>query len=330
MISLPLAPKIIQKKKNQAVFEIEGLYPGYGVTIGNALRRVLLSSLGGASITHVKIKGAPHEFSTIPGVLEDTIIILLNLKKLRFKIFEGDVQKAELKVKGEKEVTGSDFETSSQIKLVNPDVHIATITDKKTELEIELQIEKGIGYEPKEQRKGSAGSAKKAEIGTIATDAIFTPIRNVNFQVESMRVGDRTDFDKLGLEIETDGTITPEEAFFEACDILIKHFNIIFEGKAGEPTVKPATGKKAPEEAEKETEKLEAKTDGDATQIIVEDLKLTGRTLNALIKNNIKTVGGILKKSEKTLSELEGMGDKAMSEIKRKIKKLGLELKSGE
>ncbi|MEK7562061.1 MAG: DNA-directed RNA polymerase subunit alpha [Patescibacteria group bacterium] len=320
MIPLPLAPKIIQKKKNQAVFEIEGLYPGYGVTIGNSLRRVLLSSLQGASITHVKIKGASHEFSTIPGVLEDTIMILLNLKKLRFKIFEGDVQKVELKVKGEKEVKGSDFKTSSQVKLVNPDIHIATITDKKAELEIELQIEKGIGYEPKDQRKSSAAGLKKSEIGTIATDAIFTPIRNVNFQVENMRVGDRTDFDKLSLEIETDETITPEEAFFQACELLIKHFNVIFEGKVSKEEIvkESAPAKSTPE------------TGGDATEINVEDLKLTGRTLNALLNNDIKTVGGIVRKSEKSLSELEGMGDKAMSEVKRKLKKLGLELKNEE
>ena len=150
----------------------------------------------------------------------------------------------------------------------------------------------------------------------MAVDAIFTPIKNVNFQVENMRVGDRTDFDKLSLEIETDGTITPEEAFFEACDILIKHFNIIFQGKAGD---------------EKEEEEVEAEEgETDVTKLAVEDMKLTGRTLNALVNNGIKTVGGILKKSEKTLSELDGMGDKAMSEIKRKIKKLGLELKDGD
>jgi DNA-directed RNA polymerase subunit alpha len=231
MIPLPLPPKVIQKKKNQAVFEVEGLYPGYGVTVGNALRRVLLTSLQGAAITEVKIKGAPHEFSTLPGVLEDTIMLLLNIKNLRFKIFEGDSQKKRLKVKGDGVVKGSDFKCPSQIKLVNPDLCIATITDKKTELDIEIQVEKGVGYVQKDQLK-----TKKSEIGAIAVDAIFTPIRNVNFQVENMRVGDRTDFDKLSLEIETDGTITPEEAFFEACDILIKHFNIIFEGKAGAPT----------------------------------------------------------------------------------------------
>jgi len=314
MISLPLPPKVIQKKKNQAVFEVEALYPGYGVTIGNALRRVLMSSLQGAAVTEVKIKGVPHEFSTIPGVLEDAIMILLNIKNLRFKIFEGESQKIQLKVKGDGEVKGSDFVCPSQVKLVNPDLHIATITDKKTELDIEILVERGIGYVPKDQLK-----TKKAEIGAIAVDAIFTPIRNVNFQVENMRVGDRTDFDRLSLEIETDGTIAPEEAFFEACDILIKHFNIIFQGKAGKEEM-PAVEKE--EEVKEES--------GDVTKMLVEDMKLTGRTLNALVNNGIKTVGGIIKKSEKSLSGLEGMGDKAMSEIKRKIKKLGLELKGEE
>jgi len=194
MIPLPLPPKVIQKKKNQAVFEVEGLYPGYGVTVGNALRRVLLSSLPGAAVTQVKIKGVSHEFSTISGVLEDVIIILLNIKNLRFKIFEGDSQKVELKVKGDSQVKGSDFKCPSQIKLINPDLHIATITDKKTELEIELLVERGIGYVPKDQIK-----KQKSEIGSIIVDAIFTPIRNVNFHVDNMRVGDRTDFDKLSL-----------------------------------------------------------------------------------------------------------------------------------
>lgn len=312
MIPLPLPPKVIQKKKNHVVFEVEGLYPGYGVTIGNALRRVLMSSLQGAAVTEVKIKGVSHEFSTIPGVLEDTIMILLNIKNLRFKIFEGESQKVQLKVKGDNEVRGADFKCPSQIKLINPDLHIATITDKKTELDIEITVEKGIGYVLKDQVKKG-----KAEIGAIAVDAIFTPIRNVNFQVENMRVGDRTDFDKLSLEIETDGTITPEEAFYEACDILIKHFNVIFQGKAGE------------EKKENPSEKG-AEGESDVSKMVVEDLKLTGRTLNALLNNGVKTVGGIVRKSEKSLSELEGMGDKAMSEIKRKLKKLGLELKGEE
>ncbi len=247
MISYPLPPKVIQKGRNQAIFEVQGLYPGYGVTIGNALRRVLLSSLEGVAVTEVKIKGVPHEFSTIPGVLEDAIMVILNLKNLRFKIHEGNIQKVELSVKGEKEIRGEDFKMFPQIELANPELHIATITDKKTELNIEITIERGVGYEPKDQRK-----TKKSEIGAIAMDAIFTPIKNVSFTVENMRVGERTDFDKLSLEIETDGTLTPEDAFYQACEILIKHFNILFEGnaanlqKAGKVIIqeKPAKEKK--------------------------------------------------------------------------------------
>ncbi len=226
MIPLPLPAKVIQKDKNKAIFQVDGLYPGYGVTMGNSLRRVLISSLEGVAVTEVKIKGAAHEFSTMPGVLEDVIMIILNLKNLRFKIHEGTTQKVELHVKGEKKVTGADFKLDPQVALANPELHIATITDKKTEFDMELTLEKGIGYEPKDQRH-----AKKLEIGAIAIDAIYTPIKNVNFQVENMRVGERTDFDKLSIEIETDGTLTPEEAFYQAVDILIKHFNIIFEGK---------------------------------------------------------------------------------------------------
>ena len=247
MIPFPLSPKIIQKKKNQTVFQIEALYPGYGATVGNTLRRVLLSSISGAAVTQVKIKGVQHEFSTIPGVLEDVIMILLNLKNLRFKIFEGDIQKAQLKIKGEKEVKGSNFKLPPQVELANPDCHIATLTDKKTELEMEIQIEKGVGYEPLEQRK-----KKKLEIGTITLDAIFTPVKKVNFQVENMRVGERTDFDKLNLEIETDGTITPEEVFTEACQILIKHFSLFVET----PSVLPEKQKiSEPKPAKKEKKK---------------------------------------------------------------------------
>jgi DNA-directed RNA polymerase subunit alpha len=221
MIPLPSKPKIIKKEKNKATFEIEALYPGYGVTIGNSLRRVLLSSLEGAAITKMKIKGVPHEFSTIPGVLEDVITIMLNLKQLRFKIFSNEPQKAFLKVKGEKEIRGKDFELPAQLELVNKDHYIATLSDKKAELEMEITVEKGIGYLPREERK------KEKEAGVILLDAIFTPIERVAFRVENMRVGERTDFDRLFLEIETDGTILPEEALSQACEILANHFSLI-------------------------------------------------------------------------------------------------------
>ena len=224
MIPLPLPPKIIKKEGNKAIFEIEALYPGYGVTVGNSLRRVLLSSLEGAAITQMKIKGVAHEFSTIPGILEDVIQIMLNLKKLRFRMFTQEPLTATLKVKGEKEVRGSDFKIPSQVELVNKDCHIATITDKRTELEMEVKIEKGVGYLARERR-----SKEKMPVGTIAVDAIFTPVRRVSFKQENMRVGERTDFDRLFLEIETDGTISPEEAFFQASEILVKHFSLFCE-----------------------------------------------------------------------------------------------------
>jgi DNA-directed RNA polymerase subunit alpha len=315
MISLPLPPKIIQKKKNTASFEIEALYPGYGVTIGNAMRRVLLSSLEGVAVTELRIKGAAHEFATMSGVLEDTIMIMLQVKTLRFKIFEGETFKLELVKKGEGPVTGKDFKLPPQVKLANPEVHIATVTDKSLSFEMEVQIEKGIGYVPKDQLR-----PKKTEIGTMILDGIFTPIKNVNFQVENMRVGDRTDFDKLNLEIETDGTITPEDAFFQACDILLKHFNIIFQGGA-------ASGSgEMPKEAVVE----EKGADMDVSKTSVEELKIGTRTINALLDNGIKTVGGLTRKSEKDLGELEGMGDKAITEVKKALKKLGVELKQAE
>jgi len=306
MILLQSSSRVIQKNKNQAIFEISGLYPGYGVTIGNALRRVLLSSLEGVAVTEVKIKGVSHEFSTIPGILEDVVMIILNLRNLRFKIYEGDWQKVELKAKGQKDVKGSDFKIFPQIELINPELHLATITNQKTELNIEIKIERGLGYEPKEQRH-----VKKSEIGVIALDAMFTPIRNVNFQVENMRVGEKTDFDRLSLEIETDGTITPKEAFYKASEILVKHFTLIIEGnKIGLS----------------ETKKLADELENVKTNI--EDLKLSTKTLNMLSENNMKTVDDILKKSEKALLNLKGMGSKSVSEIKRKLKKLGLELKA--
>lgn len=224
MIPLPKEPKIIKKEKNKAIFEIEALYPGYGITLGNSLRRVLLSSLEGAAVTEMKIKGVAHEFTTIPGVLEDVISIMLNLKQLRFKMLGNESQRATLKVKGEKEIRGSDFELPTQLELVNPDCHIATLTSKSAKLEMEILVEKGVGYLPREERKKG-----KLEIGVIPVDAIFTPVRRVAMRVENMRVGERTDFDHLFLEVETDGTITPEEAFSRASEILVKHFTLFKE-----------------------------------------------------------------------------------------------------
>jgi len=306
MIPLPVQPKIIEKKGNKTIFQIEGLYPGYGVTLGNSLRRVLLSSLEGAAITQIKIKGVQHEFSTIPGILEDVITIMLNLKQLRFRLFSNEPQRATLKVKGEKEVKASDFKLPSQVELINKNAHIATLTAKLAEIEIEMQIEKGIGYSPKESRR-----KEKLGIGEIPLDAIFTPVKRVSYRTENMRVGERTDFDRLFLEIETDGTIFPEDALHRASEILVKHFSLVAE-----------SFKKI--EKPKEEKAVVAKED--VLKMKVEDLKFSTRTLNALIKNNIKTLGGVARKSEESLLELEGMGEKGVKEIKRKLKKFHLEL----
>lgn len=222
MIQLPTEPKIISKEGNRAVFEIGPLYPGYGTTIGNTLRRVLISSLEGAAVTFVKIKGVDHEFSAIPGILEDVIEIILNLKKIRFKSFNEEPVTLMLNAKGERKVTAGDIETVSDVQIINKDQHIATITDKKTELEMEITIERGIGYVPAEQRQ-----KEKLTVGKIAIDGIFTPIKNVNFTVENIRVGQRTDYNKVLLDVETDGSVSPEEAVKKASQILIDHFIII-------------------------------------------------------------------------------------------------------
>lgn len=221
-ISLPTTPKIVKREDNEAVIEIGSLYPGYGTTLGNALRRVLLSSLPGAAITSVKIEGAEHEFTTFSGVKEDVIHILLNLKQIRFKLSSPEPATITLKAKGEGEVKAGDFDISSNVAIVNPDQYIATLTDKKATLNLEADVSPGLGYEPVERRQKD-----KLPIGRIALDATFTPIRKTNFRVENMRVGDRTDFNRLLLEIETDGTISPEAAYKKAVEILKSHIETV-------------------------------------------------------------------------------------------------------
>jgi len=307
MISLPKKIKIIKKEKNKAVFEIEALYPGYGVTVGNSLRRVLLSSLEGAAITKVKIKGAPHEYSTIKGVLEDVILILLNLKKVRFKMYSSEPQAGKLKVQGEKEVKASSFKLPPQVEIINKDLHIATLTDKNANLEMEIQIEKGIGYEPVERRK-----KEKLEIGTISLDAIYTPVKNVAFRVENMRVGERTDYDRLILEVETDGTLEPEKAFSEASEVLVSHFSLLYK-----------VFEKEIAERRKEAEKKPQ----DFSKIKIEDLNISLRIAKILSENKIKSVAGLLRKKEADILSLKGMGEKGLKEINKALKKLNLSLK---
>lgn len=243
MIILPEQIKMTSKEGYKAVFEIAPLMPGYGATIANPLRRVLLSSLEGGAVTSIKIKGIDHEFSTIPGVLEDIIEIILNIKKLRFKFLTDEPVKLTLEAKGEKEITGKDIKLPTGIELINKEQRIATLTDKKAELAMELDIEKGIGYVPVEQRR-----KEKLAIGVIAIDAVFSPVKTANFNVENIRVGDRIDFNKITLEIETDGSIEPEEALKKAADILNDHFRIVSEIKI-----------EATEKAEKKKENSRAK-----------------------------------------------------------------------
>lgn len=225
MIPLSKIAKVVANKNNKGIFEIESLYPGYGTTLGNSLRRVLLASLEGAAITQVKIKGASHEFTTLPGLKEDVLGVLLNLKQVRFRVFGEGPFNATLKVRGVKEVTAGDFKTPSQVEVTNKDFVIAHVTEKSAELDIEVQIGKGVGYEAVETRRRG-----KEEIGTISLDAIYTPVVKVSYRVEQMRVGERTDFDRLIIEVETDGTLNPEAALKQASAILVRQFEIVGEG----------------------------------------------------------------------------------------------------
>lgn len=320
-VSLPKKPKYAPIDNDSGRFEIRGCHPGYGTTLGNALRRVLLSSLEGAAVTSVKIKGATHEFSTIPGVMEDIVQIVLNIKKIRFKMHGDEPVRVSLKKKGEGKITAKDIKCPTGIEVVNTDQAIATVTDKKTEFELEMEILKGLGYVPVEQQE-----RKEKEIGVIAVDAIYTPIKRVNYEVEDMRVGKRTDYDKITLEIVTDGSITPEEAFGKTVQILVDQFSVLSDVEIASKEDKGEEGKPAAEVAIKEEDKAEKKISvADPKEIKVGDLKnLSTRTLNVLENNEILKVGDIVKMSEEKLKNLEGMGDKGIKEIKKSVGEFGL------
>jgi len=283
------------------------------------LRRVLLSSLPGAAITGVKIKGVPHEFSSIPYVAEDVVQIILNLKQVRFKLYTNQPIKTSLKIKGEKEVIAGDIKTTAQLEIANPKTHIATLTDRKSNLEMELEIEPGLGYSAVESRKKG-----KLEVGKIAVDAIFSPVRRVNYSIEHMRVGERTDYDRLRMTIETDGTVKPEEAFQKAAQILVGHFKILAFLEEKKKTVKAKVGRKvAKKEAESEKKEVEG-----ISKIKINDLKISAQAINLLEQAGIKTVAGLVKKKESDLEKIEGLGKKRVVEIKRALGKLGLTLYS--
>ncbi len=249
-LSETVVVKKVSENKNVGVFHIEGLYTGYGTTLGNALRRTLLSSLPGAAITQIKVKGADHEFSTIPGMMEDVVEFTLNLKKVRF-IFDADEpQTISLHGKGEREVTAADIQSTAFVQVINKDLHLATLTKKNADLDIELTVEKGLGYVVSEAHR-----VERLSVGTIVLDAIFSPVVRVAFKIEDMRVGDRTDYNRLELEIETDGSISPSEALHKATNILRDHFEKLgaFEvtPSAGREEGKEGTEKKAKKKKEK-------------------------------------------------------------------------------
>lgn len=244
-ISLPQAPKYTELSPSHGKIEILECYPGYGTTLGNAIRRVLLSSLEGAAVTSVKIKGVTHEFTTMPGVMEDMVQIILNLKQVRFRMESEEPMTISLKSKGEGRVTAGDFKVSTGLEIVNPDQIIATLSDKKAEIDMEVVVALGIGYIPVEQQE------REKEIGTIAVDAIYTPVKRVNFEVENMRVGKRTDYDKITIEIMTDGSITPDGAFNKAVDILMSQFSALASKEAvASEKIEKATKKKSAKKSE--------------------------------------------------------------------------------
>jgi DNA-directed RNA polymerase subunit alpha len=219
-LSETVSIKTVSEKDNVGVFHVEGLYTGYGATLGTALRRALLSSLPGAAITQIKIKGVDHEFSTLPGMVEDIVEFCLNLKKVRFHFFADEPQVVTLSLKGETEVTAGDIQSSPLVQVVNTDLHLATMTKKNAELEMEITVEKGLGYVPSETRR-----LERLPVGTIVLDSLFSPVVRAAVLVENMRVGDRTDFNRLTLDVETDGTISPSEAVHKAANILRDHFD---------------------------------------------------------------------------------------------------------
>src|SRR3989338_7186483 len=308
-IALPSKPRIVSEEGKTAVYEIDSLYPGYGHTLGNSLRRIILSSIPGSAIVSVKIDGISHEFSTIAGVKEDVIGIILNLKKVRIKIYDRGIHRLSLTGKGVKSLSASDIVVPGQVEILNPGQHIAELTDKSASLEIEMSVETGLGYVPKESLQ-----KERVDIGTIALDAIFTPIRRVNYEVENMRVGDRTDFNRLRIMIETDGTLSPREALEHSITTMIQQLKAIVGFKEEEP--EPAAAAVSADEAREDVMKTR-----------VESLGLSTRTANALTGAGVRTLGGLARKTAEDIRAIEGIGEKAVEEVKEALAKMGVTLK---
>jgi DNA-directed RNA polymerase subunit alpha len=297
---------LLEGTNNEGKFAIEPLYPGYGMTLGNSLRRVLLSSLPGAAISAVKIDGVAHEFSTIPGVREDVVELILNLKLIRLRIEgEEDTVTLLLSKSGEGEVKAGDIKTPSNVEILNPDLVLAHLSGAKTKLSLELRAERGRGYIPVEKR-----DSDKLEVGMIAVDALYTPVNKVRYNVENTRVGQMTDLDRLVIELGTDGTISPEDAIRQASQILMDHLQVL----TGEGSVTPKAEAKRGRKQET------------AESILIEELNLSPRTTNALLNNDLRTVEDIVRLTDSELKSLKGFGNKAYEEVRDKLDELGLKM----
>jgi DNA-directed RNA polymerase subunit alpha len=311
-VTLPSKPRVVSEAEFSGVYEIDGLFPGYGHTLGNSLRRIILASLPGATVTQVKIEGVQHEFSTLAGMNEDVITLLLNLKRVRFELHGDEAMTVKLKKAGPAKVTAADIVCPTQVQILNPEQHIAELTAKSGVLDMEIRIERGLGYVPREIHQRD-----KVEIGTIALDAVFTPIRRANYEVENMRVGDRTDYNRLRISIETDGTITPRAALEKSIEIMVHQLKAII-GFQDQSHVAPAAEVvAAPEATVPDTEVLKTR---------IETLELSSRTLSALETASIRTVGGLVRKSKDDILALDGIGPKGVEEIEALLTTMGLSL----
>ena len=325
-ILLPSKPKAVLEEGSKGVYEIDGLVPGYGYTLGNSLRRIILSSLRGAAVTAVRIDGVSHEFATIEGVKEDVITILLNLKNVRFNVTGDEAQKVSISAKGPKVITAKDITSNGIVEVINTDQYICEITGK-TSIDIELTIEKGLGFVPRDQHhKG------KADIGTIFLDAIFSPIRRVSYDVEEMRVGDKTNFNRLRMTIETDGSLSPREALEQSVNTMIEQLAAIISVDSNKIIEEVQSTFIKPVAVEKESVSTNSDEDdeADVTDVLknrIDTIGLSTRTLNALNAANIRTVGGIARKKTEDLLEIDGIGDKGITEIKEALATFNLSLK---
>lgn len=329
-ILLPSRPRIVSSSKTKGIFEIDGLYPGYGITVGNVLRRILLSSLPGAAVTQVKIDGIQHEFSTIPHIREDVITILLNIKKLRFRMHTNEPQRIEIAAQGAKNITGKDLKVPPTLEVANTDLHIVSLTDKQAKFNAELVVESGLGYVSRE-----VAHREKVEVGMMTIDALFSPMRRVHYEVENMRVGDRIDYNRLRLTIETDGTLLPKDAFQKAAEIAVQQFSaLVGNFSAGDnEVVSPLSFElhtredESSIESEQQSALASENNEMDYSKIKIEDLRLPSRTIHALHEHGIKTVGGLMRRDAEALSKIPGIGEKAILEVKRALGSMGLTLK---